>query len=60
MNGEELRAIQAPLKAKYKAEPDSARIVSRASGILLKDRPACRVETRFGSSDAGLHPASDV
>jgi uncharacterized OsmC-like protein len=58
MNAEELRAIQAPLKAKYKAEPDSAKLVSRASGILLKDRPACRVETRFGPFDAGLHPAA--
>ena len=58
MNAEELRAIQAPLKARYKAEPDSAKIVSRASGMLLKDRPACRVETRFGQFDAGLHPAA--
>jgi uncharacterized OsmC-like protein len=58
MNAEELRAIQAPLKARYRDDPASARMTSRASGVLLKDRPACRVETSFGPFDAGLHPAA--
>ena len=58
MNAEELRKIQAPLKAKYKEDPASAKIVSRASGILLHDRPACRIESEFGTITAGLHPAA--
>jgi uncharacterized OsmC-like protein len=58
MNAEELRAIQAPLKARYREDPASARMTSRAYGVLLKDRPACRVETRFGPFEAGLHTAA--
>jgi uncharacterized OsmC-like protein len=58
MNAEELRSLQAPLKARYREDPASARLTFQASGVLLKDRPACRVETRFGSFDAGLHPAA--
>jgi uncharacterized OsmC-like protein len=56
MNAEELRSLQAPLKARYREDPESAQLTSRADGQLLKDRPAIRVETRFGAFDAGLHP----
>jgi len=58
MNAEELRAIQAPLKTRYKDDPLSAKILARASGVLLQDRPACRVESTFGATNAGLHPAA--
>lgn len=58
MNAEELRQIQAPLKAKYKENPASAQILSHASGTLLHDRPACRIESTFGPITAGLHPAA--
>jgi uncharacterized OsmC-like protein len=58
MNAEELRRIQAPLKAKYREDPDLARITAYASGTLLHDRPACRVESSFGPVHAGLHPAA--
>lgn len=36
MNAEDLRALQAPIKARYKAQPEAARRVFRASGTLLK------------------------
>jgi len=58
MNAQELRELQAPLKARYKDDPAAARILARATGELLHDRPACRVESRFGSTNAGLHPAA--
>jgi len=58
MNAEELRKLQAPIKAHYKEDPESARMTSRATGVLLPDRPACRIESRHGTIDAGLHPAA--
>lgn len=58
MNAEELRNLQAPLKAKYRENPESAKLTSAVTGSLLHDRPACRVQTRFGPFDAGLHPAA--
>lgn len=58
MTADELRALQAPLKAQYQQDPASAvhRFEARAS--LLPERPSCRLETRFASFDAGLHPAA--
>lgn len=56
MNAEELRQLQAPLKARYKEAPAAARHTFQARGTLLPDRPACRIETRFATYDAGLHP----
>jgi uncharacterized OsmC-like protein len=58
MNAADLRALQAPIKARYKVDPDAAKLTMGASGELLHDRPACRVEGRFGPIDAGLHPAA--
>ena len=58
MNAEELRALQAPLKAQYREDPASAVRSFRASGTLRADRPSCRIETRFATYDAGLHPAA--
>jgi uncharacterized OsmC-like protein len=58
MNAEQLRQIQAPIKARYRENPAAARHTFRAVGTLLPDRPACRIETRFGRIDAGLHPAA--
>jgi uncharacterized OsmC-like protein len=58
MNADELRQLQAPIKARYKEDPLAARKTFHAVGILLPDRPTCRIETRFGTIDAGLHPAA--
>lgn len=51
-----LRAAQAPLKAKYKDNPDSALATVRAEGIVDGDAPACHVAGWAGSAKAGLHP----
>jgi uncharacterized OsmC-like protein len=56
MKADELRELQAPIKARYKDDPTSARHTFRAVSVLLPDRPSCRVETRFSRFDAGLHP----
>lgn len=58
MNAEQLRAIQAPLKAHYRENPAAAKLVSRASATLLPDHPACVVQTSVGSVVAGMHPAA--
>lgn len=58
MNADELKALQAPIKALYKENPGAAKRVFRAEGRLLPDRPVCRIENRFGIIDAGLHPAA--
>ena len=58
MNAEQLRQLQAPVKARYKETPDAAKHTFQARGTLLPDRPTCRIETRFAGFDAGLHPAA--
>jgi uncharacterized OsmC-like protein len=58
MNAQELRNLQAPIKARYKENPETAKLTMAASGVLLHDRPTCRVEGRSGTIDAGLHPAA--
>src|SRR5947208_10637578 len=57
MNADELRAMQAPLKERYRAEPSTALITLRAEG-KLGEGIACRVETARALVDAGLHPAT--
>jgi len=58
MNGDELRAMQAPLKDRYRSEPDAALVTLRASGSLDGEGIACRVETGRALVEAGLHPAT--
>ena len=55
MNPDELRQLQAPIKARYKERPEAAKHTFRATGTLLPDRPSVRVETAFARYDAGLH-----
>lgn len=58
MNIEDLRALQAPLKAKYKEDPASAVITLGAQG-RLGEGVTCKVETgRALAAVAGLHPAT--
>src|SRR2546423_15232932 len=57
MNADELRAMQTPLKDRYRAEPSTAAITLRAEG-KLGDGITCRVETGRALVDAGLHPAT--
>jgi uncharacterized OsmC-like protein len=58
MNAEELKQLQGPIKALYRENPEAAKRTFRAEGTLLSDRLTCRIETRFGTIDAGLHPAA--
>ena len=55
MNPDELRQLQAPVKARYKEHPEAARHTFRASGTLLPERPSVRIESAFAHYDAGLH-----
>jgi uncharacterized OsmC-like protein len=57
MDAESLRALQAPLKARYKDDPDAALVTLRASGNL-GEGVTCRVDTGRALAEAGLHPAT--
>ena len=56
MDANELRALQAPLKSRYKETPDAAVITLRATGELDSASIACKVETGRAIAMAGLHP----
>jgi uncharacterized OsmC-like protein len=58
MQSEELRALQAPLKDRYRAQPDAALVTLRAAGSLAGDGLTCKVETGKALVEAGLHPAT--
>jgi len=57
MKSEELRSLQAPLKEKYKAEPQAAMITLAAEGEL-GEGVSCSVQTGKALVEAGLHPAT--
>ncbi|MBL8586538.1 MAG: OsmC family protein [Bradyrhizobiaceae bacterium] len=58
MDAAALRALQAPIKERYKADPGTAFITLRAKGQLDEANIACKVETGRALAVAGLHPAS--
>jgi uncharacterized OsmC-like protein len=57
MNAETLRAMQAPLKDKYRTEPEAALITLKAQG-KIGEGITCKVETGRAVAEAGLHPAT--
>jgi uncharacterized OsmC-like protein len=57
MKSEELRSIQAPLKARYREEPGAALVTLKAQG-RLGEGVTCKVQTGKALMEAGLHPAS--
>src|SRR5579862_2404684 len=57
MEREELRAVQEPLKARYRDDPARAVVTLRARGTL-GEGVTCSVETGRAIAEAGLHPAS--
>lgn len=57
MTSQELRAMQTPLKSKYKMHPSTALITHHAKG-KLGDRVNCIVNTQHGEVNAGLHSAA--
>jgi uncharacterized OsmC-like protein len=58
MDAAELRAMQAPIKERYKTDPKAAYITLRAKGALDDTNIACKVETGRALAVAGLHPAT--
>ena len=57
MTADELRALQAPLKQKYRDAPATALIPARAEGTLELDGVACNVKTWRRQTTTGLHAA---
>jgi len=57
MNAEELKALQTPLKDRYREDPGAALITLRASA-RAGEGISCRVETGRALVEAGLHPAT--
>ena len=53
-----LRALQAPIKDRYKNDPQAALITLKARGTLDDANIACKVETGRALAVAGLHPAT--
>jgi uncharacterized OsmC-like protein len=54
----ELRELQAPLKERYRGEPEAALVTLRAQGRLGEEALTCKVETGRALVEAGLHPAT--
>jgi uncharacterized OsmC-like protein len=57
MNAEDLKNLQAPLKAKYREQPESAVITLKAEGEI-GEGISCKVDTGRALVEAGLHPAT--
>lgn len=58
MDAVSLRAMQTPIKERYKSEPQAALITLKARGSTDSDGIACKVETGRALAVAGLHPAT--
>ena len=56
MDAIEIKQLQEPLKAAYRADPHAATITLRAEGTLDQDKIACNIETGRAIAAAGLHP----
>ena len=57
MESEQLREIQAPLKERYREQPEAALVTLSAEGEL-GEGVSCSVDTGRAIAEAGLHPAS--
>src|ERR1700704_3098963 len=58
MDATALRAMQAPIKERYKGDPGAAMITLKARGAIDDAHIACKVETGRALAVAGLHPAT--
>jgi uncharacterized OsmC-like protein len=58
MKGDDLRALQAPFKQRYREAPESAVITLKAKGEIGAESLTCKVETGRALVEAGLHPAT--
>ncbi len=57
MKADELRSLQAPLKDRYREQPETALITLKAHG-RIGEGITCKVETGHALVAAGLHPAT--
>jgi uncharacterized OsmC-like protein len=57
VDGDQLRTLQAPLKDRYREQPDAALVTLSATGEL-GEGVSCSVETGRAIAEAGLHPAT--
>jgi uncharacterized OsmC-like protein len=57
MQSDELRSLQAPLKERYRNDPDAAVVTLSAVGTL-GEGVTCSVQTARAIAEAGLHPAA--
>lgn len=58
MKAEELRNLQAPVKARYRDEPAAALLTLKAQGTLGQEGITCKVATGKAVVEAGLHSAT--
>jgi uncharacterized OsmC-like protein len=58
MDSRDLRALQEPLKERYRDDPEAALVTLRADGTLGEDGVACSVATGRALVEAGLHPGT--
>jgi uncharacterized OsmC-like protein len=58
MESDQLRALQGPLKERYRNDPGAALVTLRAEGRLDAPGVSCRVDTGRAVVEAGLHPAT--
>ena len=58
MDSTALRALQAPIKERYKSDPQAGLITLKAKGSVESEGIACKVETSRALAVAGLHPAT--
>jgi len=58
MDPDQLRALQAPLKQRYREQPEAALITLSATGTLDTAAISCKVDTGRAMVQAGLHPAT--
>ena len=57
MNAQQLKELQAPLKQKYKDDPQSATVTLKAKS-RIGEGITCKLETGKALFEAGLHPAT--
>src|SRR5437773_10960352 len=57
MTADELRTLQAPLKAQYRERPETALVTLSAEGRVSEDI-TCKIETGKSRVETGLHPAT--
>src|ERR1700733_3413053 len=60
MDSAGLRALQAPIKDRYKTSAEAAVITLKAKGALDDTNIACKVETGRAVAVSGLHPEGDL